>query len=297
MQRYFLLSTFYPFLPPHRLPEGTCRDRPPCVAARGNTPILHKDSNPRHWDGQRRIEKTDQQKGRVVGGGKKRYEENQRRPPLPHLHPHQHAGGMMGIKRGWKQRDEQRTEKKNEKTGVAAYKTTPPRPHPARDWHLVTVTSSSRRRHTRQTHRWISPGVGFAALCHLCIVSPFISARRNISRGGTWQASAPPLADIWSDDCETFECGPYANNFLQFPSLLISSRGPACQSDARPPTRQSLRPPHLTSWSGLVFGGPTRTYARTEVGVEVPPLQWRSPRPPSPAYAHLAATPKPIKSH
>lgn len=77
-----------------------------------NTPILHKDSSPRHRDGQQRIEKTDKQKGRVVGGGKKkeRYEERQRRPPLPHLHPHQHAGGMKGIKKRGGQRDVQRTE-------------------------------------------------------------------------------------------------------------------------------------------------------------------------------------------
>lgn len=40
--------------------------------AGGNTPILHKDSNPRQRDGQQRIEKTDKQKGRVRGGGEKK---------------------------------------------------------------------------------------------------------------------------------------------------------------------------------------------------------------------------------
>lgn len=140
-----LLSMFHPFLPPHRLPEGTIHGSA-WMLEEGNTPILHKDSNPRQRDGQQRIEKTDKQKGRVRGeGGKKKKDMRRglRRPPLPHLHPHQHAGGMMGIKRGVKteRRTEDRGGKMKGRESALTKQTPTP---PARDWHLVTVTSSSR---------------------------------------------------------------------------------------------------------------------------------------------------------
>lgn len=113
MQRYFSPPpTYYPCSIPSSHHTGSLRGHPGFgLDAGGNTPILHKDSNPRQRDGQQRIEKTDKQKGRVRGEGERKKKDMRRglrRPPLPHLHPHQHAGGMTGIKRGVK--TERRTE-------------------------------------------------------------------------------------------------------------------------------------------------------------------------------------------
>lgn len=96
---------------------------------------------------------------------KKRYEERPRRPPAPSFTPPSACR--------WNDRNKEEMNRgqrrKNERTGVGFYKTNP---HPVCDWHLVTVTSSSRLCHTRQTHRWISPGIGLwhsviFASCHL----------------------------------------------------------------------------------------------------------------------------------
>lgn len=39
------LSTFHPFLPLYRLPEGTFKVQPQSLIGGDNTPILHKESN------------------------------------------------------------------------------------------------------------------------------------------------------------------------------------------------------------------------------------------------------------
>lgn len=123
-----LLSMFHPFLPPHRLPEGTIHGSA-WMLEEGNTPILHKDSNPRQRDGQQRIEKTDKQKGRVRGGGrkkKKRYEERPATTPTPSFTPPSACRWNDGNKEGGENRETNRGQRrKNERTGVGAYKTNP----------------------------------------------------------------------------------------------------------------------------------------------------------------------------
>lgn len=106
----------------------------------------------------RRIEKThtqtDRQTGRVRGEGdhkKKRDMRRGRDDPHTLIYNPSACRWKDGNKEGGEKRETNGGQgRKNERTRVGAYKTNP---RPARDWHLVTVTSSSRPRHTRQTHR------------------------------------------------------------------------------------------------------------------------------------------------
>lgn len=142
MQRYFSPSpTYYPCSIPSSHHTGSLRGHPGFgLDAGGNTPILHKD---RETDSRGLKRQTNR---KVEWGGrekeKKRYEERPATTPTPSFTPPSACRWNDGNKEGGENRETNRGQRrKNERTGVGAYKTNP---RPARDWHLVTMTSSSR---------------------------------------------------------------------------------------------------------------------------------------------------------
>lgn len=105
-------------------------------------------------------------------------------PPLPHLHPHQHAGGMTGIKRRWNG-EMNRGQKWKDRSWLLQNK--PPPCLWLASCHCdIFLPSLSHSTDTQMNQPWHR----LMALCHLCIVSPFISAPYNISYKDTHKASA-----------------------------------------------------------------------------------------------------------
>lgn len=298
MQRYFFtpnpLSTFHPFLPPYRLPEGTFRVQPRSMTARGKTPILHKDSNPQQKGRQQNIGKPDKQKDREK---KKRYDERPRRSPTPSFTPPSACRWNDRNKEEVKQGAEQRTEEEKWKDRSWLLQNKPPPCLWLASCHCdIFLPSLSHSTDTQMNQPWHR----LMALCHLCIVSPFISAPYNISYKDTHKASAQQSCGPRTFDQMTVKCSNTN------PMLTTSSNSQSCSS-----TRDHClsihteTPTHLHTILQSLISLPVqvvscvvcvRVRVHTGAGGEVPPLHWRSPRPPfliRPSCSH----PKPIKSH
>lgn len=152
---------------------------------------------------------------------KKRYDERPRRPPTPSFTPPSACRWNDGNKEEVKQGDEQRTEEEKWKDRSWLLQNKPPPCLWLASCHCdIFLPSLSHSTDTQMNQPWHR----LMALCHLCIVSPFISAPYNISYKDTHKASAQQSCSPRTFDQMTVKC------FNTNPMRTTSSNPQSCSS-------------------------------------------------------------------